>query len=217
MLNLICFPHYTCGGLLCDIMTGSFSPLATNGGIANVHHSVGKIGDTDTVMLDFDTKKFMQQVLSKNLSNNSWIGTHCWPGLLPLEQFNKVLVVTTTTFKSKIYRWARAHHHYFLPNWKNLSEIDLIDKSRETAKNYLVPFNPVPNKPNVLNVEFADIVETTEEFYYAIGQRHIAQHLDRWKEVNYFLYAENFWKSAVVDQFYQAELEINLGRYYRYN
>ena len=217
MLNLICFPHYTCGGLLCDIMTGSFSPLAANGGIASVHHSVGKIGDTDAVMLDFDTKKFMQTVLSKNLPSNSWIGTHCWPGSLPLEQFNKVLVVTTTTFKSKIYRWARAHHHYFLPTWKNLSGIDLIDKSRETAKNYLVPFNPVPNKLNVLNVEFADIVETTPEFYHAIDHQESASHIARWKEVNYFLYAENFWKSEVVDQFYQAELEINLGRYYRYN
>ena len=217
MLNLICFPHYTCGGLLCDIITGSFSPLSANGGIASVHHSVGKIGDTDTVMLDYDTKKFMQKVLSKNLPNNSWVGTHCWPGLLPLEQFNKVLVVTTTTFKSKIYRWARAHHHYFSPTWKNLSGIDLIDKSRETAKNYLVPFAPVPTTSNVLNVEFADIVETTPEFYYAIDHRESASHIARWKEVNYFLYAENFWKSEVVDQFYQAELEIKLGRYYRYN
>jgi hypothetical protein len=168
-------------------------------------------------MLDYDTKKFMQKVLSKNLPNNSWVGTHCWPGLLPLEQFNKVLVVTTTTFKSKIYRWARAHHHYFSPTWKNLSGIDLIDKSRETAKNYLVPFAPVPTTSNVLNVEFADIVETTPEFYYAIDHRESASHIARWKEVNYFLYAENFWKSEVVDQFYQAELEIKLGRYYRYN
>ena len=136
---------------------------------------------------------------------------------MPLEQFNKVLVVTTTTFKSKIYRWARAHHHYFSPTWKNLSGIDLIDKSRETAKNYLVPFAPVPTTSNVLNVEFADIVETTPEFYYAIDHRESASHIARWKEVNYFLYAENFWKSEVVDQFYQAELEIKLGRYYRYN
>ena len=69
----------------------------------------------------------------------------------------------------------------------------------------------------MLNVEFADIVETTPEFYYAIDHRESASHIARWKEVNYFLYAENFWKSEVVDQFYQAELEIKLGRYYRYN
>jgi hypothetical protein len=135
---------------------------------------------------------------------------------LPLDNFNKILIVTTTTFKSKIYRWARAHHHYFLPTWKNLSGIDLVDKSRETAKNYLVPFQPIIG-PNVLNVEFADIVETTQEFYHAIDNRESSKHMSRWKEVNYFLYAENFWKSDVVNQFYQAELETNLGRYYRYN
>ena len=68
-----------------------------------------------------------------------------------------------------------------------------------------------------LNVEFADIVETTPEFYHAIDHKESVDHMARWKEVNYFLYAENFWKSQAVDQFYQAELEINLDRYYRYN
>jgi len=215
MLNLICFPHYTCGGLLCDIMSGTFSPLGSNGGIASIQHSVGKIGDTSTVMLDYDPDKFMQKVSLLNATADTWIGTHCWPGQLPIEQFGKVIIVTTTTFKSKIYRWARAHHHYFTPTWKNLSGMELIDKSRETAKNYLVPFQPI-HKDNVLNVEFADIVETTQEFYHAIDYRESSVHMERWKEVNYFLYAENFWKSEAVDQFYQAELEINLGRYYRY-
>jgi hypothetical protein len=217
MPNLICFPHYTCGGLLCDIMTGLFSPVGPHGGIASIHHSVGKIGDTDTVMLNYDTNKFMQQISSISPESDAWVGTHCWPGQLPLDNFNKILIVTTTTFKSKIYRWARARHHYFLPTWKNLSGIDLIDKSRETAKNYLVSFQPVLDKSNVLNVEFADIVETTQEFHYAINYCESANHMTRWKEVNYFLYAEDFWKSEVVNQFYQAELETNLGRYYRYN
>jgi len=217
MPNLICFPHYTCGGLLCDIMTGSFSPMGTRGGIASIHHSIGKIGDSDTVMLDYDSNEFMKKISLMNPAYDTWIGTHCWPGRLPLKKFNKILIVTTTTFKSKIYRWARAHYHYFSPDWKNMAGIDLIDKSRETAKNYQVPFNPVLDTSNVLNVEFADIVETTQEFYYAINHRDSAKHIARWKEVNYFLYSENFWKSEVVNQFYQAELETNLGRYYRYN
>jgi hypothetical protein len=217
MSNLICFPHYTCGGLLCDIMTGSFSPLAANGGIASIHHNIGKIGDTVTAALEYDPIEFMQQVPLIKSRPDVWIGTHCWPGNLPMDQFEKILIVTTTTFKSKVYRWARAYHHYFLPSWKNISGIELIDKSRETAKNYLIPFQPVLDKPNVLNVEFADVVETTPEFYHAIDYRESADHMARWKQVNYFLYAENFWKSNVVDQFYQAELEINLGRYYRYN
>jgi hypothetical protein len=179
MPNLICFPHYTCGGLLCDILLDTFSPLFTNGGgINSIQHALGKIGDTSTVMLDYDADKFMQKVSLKDFKNDTWIGTHCWPGRLPLDNFNKILIVTTTTFKSKIYRWARAHHHYFLPTWKNLSGIDLVDKSRETAKNYLVPFQPIIG-PNVLNVEFADIVETTQEFYHAIDNRESSKHMSR--------------------------------------
>lgn len=216
MFNLICFPHYTCGGLLCDIMSESFSPLSPNGGIASIQHSVGKIGDTATVMLDYDPKEFMQTLSSKNLRDYTWIGTHCWPGRLPMNQFNKVLIVTTTTFKSKIYRWARAHYHYFSPEWKNVIGMELLDKSRETAKNYLIPFEPVLGDANVLNVEFADIVESTQEFYHAINYQECIKHMVRWKEVNYFLYTEDFWKSDVVNHFYQAELEVNLQRYYRY-
>lgn len=217
MSNLICFPHYTCGGLLCDIMTGLFSPIAANGGIDSIYHKIGKIGDVDTVLTEYDPIEFMRQVPLIDFKSDVWIGTHCWPGNLPMDQFEKILIVTTTTFKSKVYRWARAYHHYFLPSWKNISGTELIDKSRETAKNYLIPFRPVLDMPNVLNVEFADVVETTPEFYHAINHRESADHMARWKQVNYFLYAENFWKSQAVDQFYQAELETNLGRYYRYN
>jgi len=169
-------------------MSDSFSPMGPKGGIASKQHGMGKIGDTNTVMLDYKPEEFMQTLSSKNLADNTWIGTHCWPGHLPLDQFNKVLIVTTTTFKSKIYRWARAHYHYFSSEWKSIIGMELIDKSRET----------------------------TQEFCYAINYQEYIRHMTRWKEVNYFLYAEDFWKSDVVKHFYQAELEVNLQRYYRY-
>ena len=53
-MKLVCFPHYTCGGLLCDILNDTFSNIGTNGGINNIHHSIGKIGDVDTVQTNFD-------------------------------------------------------------------------------------------------------------------------------------------------------------------
>lgn len=215
MPNLICFPHYTCGGLICDIMANTFSPVSIDGGINGVKHRMGKIGDTGTVLTDYNTSDFMEKIAAIDIANDAWIGTHCWPGNLPVDKFEQVLVITTTTFKSKIYRWARAHHHYFLPSWRELSGIELVDKTRETAKNYLVPFMPV-FAPNVLNVEFADVVETTEEFRYAINYRDHTKHIQRWKEINHFLYANGFWSSEIVNQFYQAEVEENLRRYYRY-
>lgn len=216
MPNLICFPHYTCGGVMCDILSDTFSPLAANGGIHSLQHSIGKIGDTNTVFTEYDPQQFMDNVLSMNLLENSWIGTHCWPGLFPLNEFGQIIVITTTTFKSKIYRWARAYHHYFAPQWRELTGMYLVDKTRETAKNYVIPFLPV-FAPNVINVEFADVVETTKEFQYSINYRDCAKHVQRWKEINYFLYADKFWDSEIVQCFYQAEFEINLNRYYKYN
>ena len=217
MLNLICFPHYTCGGLLCDILSNTFSPMFDNGGINSIQHSLGKIGDSNTVFLDYDPQQFMDSIAAIPLPDCSWVGTHCWPKKLPIDQFNQVIVVTTTTFKSKIYRWARAYHHYFAPQWIDLEGMDLIDKSRETAKNYVVPFDPIVSKSNVINIEFADVVETTPEFYHVISGQDYRLHMDRWKKINSFLYSSNFWQSETVQYFYQAEMEINLGRYYRYN
>ena len=69
----------------------------------------------------------------------------------------------------------------------------------------------------MVNVEFADVVETTQEFYHAVNNQDCEMHMDRWKTVNDFLYADKFWNSKIVQYFYQAEFEINLGRYYRYN
>jgi hypothetical protein len=215
MPNLICFPHYTCGGLMCDIMANTFSPVSVHGGINSVQHRIGKIGDTGTVLTDYNSIDFTKTIESKAMANDAWIGTHCWPGHLPVDKFEQILVVTTTTFKSKIYRWARAHHHYFSPRWAKLTGIELIDKTRETAKNYLVSFVPV-FAPNVLNIEFADVVETTEEFRYAINYRDYTKHIQRWKEINYFLYADDFWSKEIVNQFYQAEVEENLCRHYKY-
>jgi hypothetical protein len=216
MHNLICFPHYTCGGVMCDILSDTFSPLASNRGIDSLQHSIGKIGDTNTVLTEYDARQFMDNVLSINLLKNSWIGTHCWPGLFPLDEFGQIIVITTTTFKSKIYRWARAYHHYFAPQWGELTGMHLVDKTRETAKNYVIPFMPV-FAPNVLNIEFADVVEITQEFQSVINYQDCTKHVQRWKEINHFLYADDFWNSKIVQYFYQAEVEINLNRYYKYN
>jgi hypothetical protein len=61
-MNLICFPHYTCGGLLCDILNGTFSQIAPNGGVDSIGHTLGKIGDNDTVMIDYDQKIFLDRL-----------------------------------------------------------------------------------------------------------------------------------------------------------
>jgi hypothetical protein len=63
-MNLICFPHYTCGGLLCDILNGTFSEITSDGGVNSIGHGLGKIGDSDTVMIDYDPDR---QEIWKNI------------------------------------------------------------------------------------------------------------------------------------------------------
>lgn len=218
-MNLICFPHYTCGGLLTDIFNQTFSEVAPNSGINSINHSLGKIGDSDTVFDNYDTEKFsfiisqLQNVVKKD----EWVSTHCWPGILDTSLFDQVLSVTTTTYRSKLYRWMRAYYHYYEKSdpWLAVSGQARIDKERETAKNYLVPFLPSDNK-NIINIEFAEIVETSTEFLKLINGLDIIHHMDRWKKINYFLYGNELWNSTPFRRFHEAELETALGRYYVY-
>jgi len=213
-MKLICFPHYTCGGLLCDILNHTFSPIGAHGGIHSLQHVFGKIGDTDTVQTDVDLKELIGKLSQKLLDNNVWHGTHCWPGALPLDKFERIISVTTMTWKSKLYRWTRAYHHYFAPQWVHLSGMSAIDKMRETAKNYHIAFDSVV-ADNVVNIEFADIVENTQEFKHIVKDFSIERHMDRWQDINNFLYAD-IWNAQSTRVFHQAEVELNLQRYYRY-
>jgi hypothetical protein len=91
--------------------------------------------------------------------------------------------------------------------------MDLIDKQRETAKNYVIPFSPVSN---ATNIEFSEIVENTMHFRQLIIGHNAHASLNRWKEVNKFLYATDFWQSIPVQRYYEAELETALGQSYVY-
>lgn len=212
-MNLICFPHYTCGGLLGDILSNTFSPMLPNGGIESFSHTLGKIGDSASVHIDYNVAEFMAKV--SKVERGTWVGTHCWPGRLPLTEFDKIINVTTATSRSKIYRWLRAYNLYFAPQWTELQGLELTDKVRETAKSYLIGFVPV-QAANVYNIEFADVVENTAEFKHLVDYRNTDMHLGRWQETNKFLFDSNLWNSDAVKSFYQAEHETALKRYYRY-
>jgi len=214
-MKLVCFPHYTAGGLLCDILEGKFSPMGTHGGINSISHALAKIGDTTTVFTDFDIEKFKYKCLPyQNL--DIVVGTHCWPGNIDKSLYTEIISITTETTKSKVYRWLRAWHLHFSkdPDVSKLTGLDLVDKQRELAKNYLVPFRVVSG---VTNLEFADLVETTSEFLNVIKTTTAEPHISRWKETNKFLYEPNLWNNELVQRYYEAELEVTHGRFYQYH
>ena len=217
MSNIICFPHYTAGGLLCDILSNTYSKVGVTGGIGSITHSIGKIGDADTVFDNYDPAEFLVKLAQISPNEPGWIGTHCWPGLLDISQLNKIIVITTTTHRSKLYRWIRAYHHYYTQSapWQALSGTERLDKERETAKNYIKPFLPVAGS-NVLNIEFAEIVDESQQFSNLVAGYDVSASIDRWKKINNFLYGSGIWNSPPVKRFYEAESEINLNQQYIY-
>lgn len=214
-MKLICFPHYTCGGLLCDLLNDTFSTVNQKSkGINSFEHNFGKIGDSDSVFDNFNLAAFYSSLEKANLGPNTYIGTHCWPGGVDIDRFDTVICITTSTYKSRIYRWARSFYHYYLPSepWQ-LTGMDLVDKQRETAKNYLKPFSPVKN---AINIEFSEIVEHAPSFQQLVDGHNISASIDRWKQLNQFLYEDDFWNSPPVQVYYQAELEVLLDQRYVY-
>jgi hypothetical protein len=215
-MKIISFPHYTCGGLLCDIMNQTYSPVGGNGEIQSLRHSFGKIGDSDSVYTNFDPQRF-EKLVNKYQDYEHWIGTHCWLGKTDLGKIHQVINITTLTHKSKLYRWIRAYHHYYLKSqpWQGLDGLDAIDKQRETAKTYLTPFDKIDN-PRVINLEFCSVVECSQDFINLVP-RNYKQHLDRWQQINSFLYDAGVWTSVAADRFHEAEYELALETQYVYH
>jgi hypothetical protein len=217
LVNIVCFPHYAAGGLLCDILSNVYSELGDHGGIGSNNHEFGKIGDSAEIFDNYDPETLLATVNQQANDKHAWIGTHCWPGLLDPAQLNQIIVVTTATQRSKLYRWIRAYYHYYEKSepWQTVSGMDRLDKERETAKNYIKPFLPVAGK-NVINIEFAEIVDETPQFCNLIANYSASAHMERWKKLNTFLYHSDLWNSAPVKRFYEAELEVNLNQHYIY-
>ena len=214
---MIGFPHYAAGGLLCDILSNVYSGVGDNGGLTSDNHEIGKIGDNAEIFDSYDPAILLSAIKQQVSDSNIWIGTHCWPGLLDVSQFNQIISITTTTQRSKLYRWIRAYYHYYVKSepWQAVAGMDRLDKERETAKNYIKPFLPVTGT-NVINIEFAEIVDETTQFKKLIANHNASAHIARWKELNLFLYDSNIWNSPPVKCFYEAECEINLNQPYIY-
>jgi hypothetical protein len=200
---------------MCDILNNTFSPIANNGGVNSIHHNIGKIGDHN-IYLDFNVATLLAQLKDFQYTD-VWFGTHCWLGSQDLSNFNQVINITTVTYKSRLYRWIRAYHHYYSNSqpWQHLQGMQEIDKQRETAKDYIPAFLPV-NHNRVKNIEFADVVECQTSFIDLLP-KHYHIHVERWQSINSFLYQPNVWQSTAATRFYEAEYEVLSNQSYCYS
>jgi hypothetical protein len=217
-VNLVCYPHYAAGGLVCNILNNQPNTNITSATLLGHGEHELFIGDSDDVFDEYSVEAFNKkyQALLGRDSLLPWQGTHCHPKLLDQAMFESILSITTASIKSKLYRWIRVYNLYFAQKWTQLPRAQHDDKMRSTAKSYLLPFYQC-NYSNAFNLEFSDIVEKTPRFTRLC--RHLAGNcdltkVDQWLEHNSFL--TNFTSTKEYEFFMQAEYEISTQQAYEF-
>jgi hypothetical protein len=212
-MNLVCFSNNTAGGLVCDLLNNKTN-LITGYNTTGREHSLLKVGDTPSVQLTIDINIWNQKVnhlLAELQDTNTWVGTHAHPTAIPdLTVFRNVIVITTTTRESKLYRWLRYYHGWFCgntPNWQEDNSLEKIDKIRELAKNVFIDFSPASGCDNV---EFGNIVNGT----FVKNQNLNLEYFLNWKKSNPWLFSNEYtWATK---RFCEAEWELQHKSFYKY-
>jgi hypothetical protein len=194
---------------VCDLLNSHTNPMLGYK-TTNAEHSAFKVGDSFTIHTDIDIDMWNQRI-SKYSHTDSWLGTHTHPTVIPdLSKFDKILAITTSSRKSKLYRWLRYYHGWYLtafPDWKESDSIESIDKIRELAKNVFEEFVP---HPLCINIEFEDIVNGNFVTQYNLNK----EYFDQWATNNHWLYQDT--KSWAVCRFDEAESELSNGTPFKY-
>lgn len=210
-MKLICFPNNTAGGLICNLFNKK-QPIFVGYKTVNNEHNIFKFEDTPTICNNITDKQLWFEVTKKYKDTNVWYGTHVHPIAIPnLQDFDDVLLITTQTEKSKLYRWLRYYYGWFyssMPNWVEDNSLEKIDKIRELCKNVFVGFSPFDAYKFV---EFEDIVsgKFIKENNLNSDQYHT------WCENNKFLYtsSDTTWATQ---RFYEAKFELETGKSFAY-
>jgi hypothetical protein len=179
-MNLVCFAHHTGGGIVCDLLNNSNSPLSGIR-VKSTAHGALKIGDTGRVHRTFneDYWKFLKHQADADVFlANSWVGTHCHPSCIPekyLDEFNKRIAITTELEESKWYRYLRIVH----------GNLQLTKMPVEESAAYLVA-ESFESDSRCVNIEFKDIVNGNFVKAFDLNQ----ETFNKWKQANEFLYKD---------------------------
>lgn len=193
-MKLVCFPGYTCGALLCDILNKESSQIGKHNNLVSANHNRGKIALQNSFNgTGFDNNLFETQISNCSqypILQDAWIGTHCWAGELNLSLFDQVVQITTENRMSKIYRFTRIFYTMLSGKYPDMPKpvrpfgVDQFNQGY--AKAYA---------PNIINIEFEDIVEwkngIEDVLVSYIGEsfrNHIHNRRKVWIEINDFLY-----------------------------
>jgi hypothetical protein len=208
-MKLVCFSNNTAGGLVCDLLNHQRSGINSYRTTGSAH-SAFKLGDSPGIQWSVDPVTWQQQV-DRFWGTDHWMGTHVHPSGIPdLNPFQQIVVISTESRRSRLYRWLRYYHGWFChhdPHWVESDDLVSIDRIRELAKNVFDPYTP---HPGCWNVEFEHIV--SGQFVADHGLDH--EYYQQWRNANQFLYSSaNSW---AVQRFHEAEWEILNQKPYRY-
>lgn len=202
-MNLVCFPHYTCGGLFCDILNKESSAFGKHNNIESLKHSIGKAPPKNYYNgTGFDKEVLYHRTLYLNADvhgvfispkSNYWLGTHCWAGNFDTSLYGNIILVTTENTKSKIYRYARVFYTMIAGKYPYISK---PQRPTDVESYKLLGYNKVI-ADNVFNIEFEDIVEwkpNVEELLIQFVGENCRDHMHRrrraWMQMNDFLFDE---------------------------
>lgn len=210
-MNLICFPPYGGGGLVCDLLNGTQSPHGSDGTVVNPMADQLKIPIPRSFKSFRPDNKFSYQYFFEQkyeytrfrVKPNTWVGTHCFPDEVDTSNFSKVIVISTENLLSKIYRFMRVYFMYDLWAKKyNLQEdktsnLDYKLKSLD-LKLYNFNYHQII-QPNTIQLEIEDIVHCSDYFKKLVTDNcsnfNEAQFMGQfqiWKSKNVFLYDQSF-------------------------
>jgi len=215
---LISYPHYTCGGLLCNLINKEFHGFADHGGMDNTAHSLFKEPEdpNDPRLSNLSIEELVQHRLDTYPAETLPLaaGTHFNVLDMPLDMFDKVIHITTERTRSRLYRWTRAYYLQYeqSADWQSVVGLDYIDKARETAKEYVNPRKSIRHS-KVVNIEFAEIVDKGPSFSKLIPN-YDPYVYDLWRNKNYFLYNNMLHEPA--QRMYEAEFELKTNTRYEY-
>lgn len=210
-MKLICFSNNTGGGLVCDLLNNTQTKQNAYY-IPNTEHAIFKLLDTATISTNVNNIAQWMNLSKQYKSSDLWYGTHTHPSGIPnLEDFEDVLIITTMSRESKLYRFLRYYYGWFFlvnPVWKEDNSLEKIDKIRELAKNVFVEFYPWKD---YRCVEFSDIVSgkfvTDNNLNYDT--------YCSWRDNNLFLFDSSL-NSWGIDRFNEAEYEMTTGNSFKY-
>jgi len=180
-MNLVCFPNYCAGGLLCDLLNNKTTSLVDST-LPSVEHNTFKQNNFGfRVQRVFDIKLWNKKVnmyREQPIYNDTYFGTHIHPNYIPdLKVFNKVMVITDLTNLSKWYRFLRIFHLH-LKNTDEHAVKDLLIQLKDT----FVDHN------DCKNIEYCDIVNGE----FVIENKLNVEHFNNWSKANSWLYDNSY-------------------------